>query len=163
PGSENIVANGSKNVRFHHRNVLVSSRMEDPLDALQAHDLGQPCGVANVAERGYKLEARILLAQLVFYAKQIALRLVEGHEGGGGETRHLAAELGADRARSAGHQNGTASKAVANGRLIQFDGLTPKQILHGYVPHLGGQNLSAEELIDSGKSLARNPRGTAVG
>ena len=130
PGAQNVIADRLQDVRFHHGHMLVGRRVEDRFHAVPQHDLGEPVGLADIAERGHQLQFRVFLAQLVFDAEEVALGLVESDQAGRLEARHLAAELRADGARGAGDQHRTAGDRGLHLGLVQAYLLAAEQILH---------------------------------
>ena len=86
-----LLRTASRDVRFHHRHVLVRGGVEDGFHRLPLHHLGQPVGLADIAERGHQLQPGILFAEFALDPEQIAFRLIERDQARRLEAGHLAA------------------------------------------------------------------------
>src|SRR5450755_883976 len=133
---EDIVLDRFKQVRLHHRHVLVSRRVIHRRWMVTVEDFGQALRVLDAskfrAEPNQRKGTRHLLVQM----KERRLGYFKADDRCGPEASNLTAKLGADGSGRSGDQNGAAFQFGANPLLFQTDREAAQQVLHFYVAYL---------------------------
>ncbi len=116
--------------------MLVRGGVEDDLGTVARERRLDALVVADVAHDRVHRVRGALRDDLVVDEVQAVLGVVEQHELGGPELRHLAHEFGADRAAGAGDEDALAAQERADFLEVELHGLAPEQVLDADVAHL---------------------------
>ena len=130
PRRDHVVANRLQRVGLHQRHVLVGGGVEDDARLEALHRLQHPVRLLAVGE--HRLDAREvpLLDQLAVDLEEVVLGVVEHHQQPRADPGDLAAQLGADRAAGAGHEDDAVLQVGADAIQLDDDRIAPQHVLH---------------------------------
>ena len=98
-------------------------------------------------------QRRVLGDQLVVDVVEPVLRVVQQDQAGRAEARHLARQLGADRAARTRHEHALAVQELGHLGQVQVHGLAPQQVLDAHVAHLGERRAAVLQVGKPGQRL----------
>ncbi len=154
---ERVVAHRLERIGLHQRDVLVRGRMEHDSRPVLLEHLAHLGPVARVREHGRSRMELALVDELALDLEQARLAVVHENEPRGAHARDLAAELGADGAACAGHENDLPGEIARDRLQIRVNGLAPEQILHLDRPDLAGEiEVSGDELVQGRQRVHRH-------
>ena len=155
---KHVVPNRLQHVQLGERHVLVRGRVEDERRPVRRECRLHLILEQEVAEHRRDLHGRKAIAQLALEEEHSVLVAVEQDEPRRSVRRHLTAQLGADGARGAGHQDGAIGDQRPHVRQVESHGLAGQQVVHLHVAHLGEHHATLDQLRQGGHHAMPHPR-----
>src|SRR5688572_28093938 len=163
-GTEHVVPDSLKNVRFHQRNVFVGRRVIDGLNGIPTDNLGDASRVTNVCDHGNDIEPGMCALQFLVDLKQVAFGPIQYDQGRGRKGCCLTTQLRSDRAGCAGDQDRFTCNTLLDAVFFEPDLFPTQEILKRDVPELIGQIFPIQEISDTGyySAIDAGPAATRV-
>ena len=128
--------------------------MEDDRRLVALEHLTHLRAVADVREDRDRGREAALVEELALDLEQRRLAVLNQDEPGGTRTRDLTAELGADRAAGAGHEDGLPAEVGRNLLEVDLDLRATEHVLHLHRPDLRGEiRVAGDQLVQAWKGL----------
>ncbi len=155
-----LLRNRLDGVRLHQPDVLVGGGVEDDRRAVLLEDLPHALLFLAVAQHGGKHRGRhvALILELALDREEVVLGVVDEDHAVRLDAGDLAAELRADRAAGAGHEDDLAGQVGADPLELHVDGLAAEDVLDAHLAHLAGQRAARLEQLEDGR---QRPHGNA--
>jgi hypothetical protein len=163
PRANDVVSHRLERVRLHERDVLVGGRVEDDIGAVAVEEPPDLHPVLDVGEHGYGRREAPLVLQLALDRHERVLGVLHEDDLRGAERGDLAAELGADRAARAGHEDRRAGDVGRDRGHVEVDGVAAEHVLDLHLAQLLEEvEVARDQLVDARQRLHRHA-GVAAG
>src|ERR1035437_4177907 len=146
PGAEYISFDGSEDVLFHQRNMLVGGCMIQNRWVMMLHHPFQSASAGDTADLRVKTYVWEVSGHLSVKMEEGSLRLIETHNGNRTELSDLPADLRPDRARGARHHDDPSLNALANPVQVKMHWLSTEQIFYRNLSDLLAQFRTLDKL-----------------